>query len=150
MHHFQYRVTTRAPRSLAWQIYRNCSYWNSFANIYGEIEWRQGKPWSVGSRLQIEIFRPVHSVVDHLITVHEPFRHIGWVDTACGITLRQWVKFEDAPSGETQVETWGELSPEDVLVAGHTVSYLVDTFTETWYENYRLFCDQFVEAAAQV
>ncbi len=150
MHRFQYSVTTKAGRSLAWEIYTNWRLWNTFANIYGELQWRDGKPWEPGSRLQIEIQKPVHTVVEHTITAIDPGRSIGWVDWGCGISLRQWVTFEDLSSGETRIQTWGDVTPSKVLIAGRSVSSLVASFIETWYENYRSLCDQFADAVRLV
>lgn len=65
---FQYGVTTKASRNLAWQVFSDCRRWNEFANIYGEVNWRGGRPWEAGSRLEIEILQPVKTVVDHVIT----------------------------------------------------------------------------------
>lgn len=150
MHRFQYSVTTKASRSLVWEIYRNWNLWNTFANIYGDLHWREGKPWDVGSRLQIEILKPVHCVVDHVITENVTDSRLAWVDTSAGVTIRQWVDFAELPSGETRVRTWGEVAPSGLKIAGHPVSHLVATFMETWYENFRYFCDKFVEAGTQV
>jgi len=150
MHRFQYSVTTKAGRSLAWEIYRNWTLWNTFANIYGDLQWRDGKAWEVGSRLQIEILKPAHCVIDHVITECETDKRIGWVDTSIGVTIHQWVHFEELSTGETQVRTWGDISPADRKIGGHTVAHLLSTFTETWYENFRYFCDQFVDAKSKV
>jgi hypothetical protein len=150
MYRFQYSITTKADRALTWEIYRNWTLWNSFANIYGDLHWRDGKPWDVGSRLQIEILKPIHCVIDHAITENEAENRLGWEDTAQGITIRQWVVFHELSSGDTRVHTWGEVFPANLKIAGKPVSSLVSSFTETWYENFRFFCDQFVEAGATV
>lgn len=150
MHRFQYHITTKAGKSLTWEIYRNWTLWNTFANIYGELHWRDGKPWEVGSRLQIEILKPTHCVIDHVITENEAERRLAWVDTSLDVTIRQWVEFQELPTGETRVHTWGEIYPAQLKIGGHTVAHLLDTFTETWYENFRYFCDEFMQAGAQV
>jgi|ERR1700690_389794 hypothetical protein len=150
MQRFKYSITTKAWRPLAWEIYTNWKLWNTFANIYGDIEWRGGKPWDVGSCLQIEIQKPVATVVEHEITTFEARKKIGWIDRSRGVTLRQWVEFEDLPNGETRVHTWGEFSRATSLIAGRSVASLITSFTETWYENFRSLCDQFAEASTQV
>jgi hypothetical protein len=150
MHRFKYSVTTKAWRPLAWEIYTNWKLWNRFANVYGDLHWRGGKPWDIGSSLQIEVRMPVNTIVDHQITSIEPHKKIGWTDRARGIILRQMVEFVDMPDGKTQILTWGEFSRPTSLIAGRTVAALVTSFTETWYENFRLLCDQFAEATTQV
>jgi hypothetical protein len=95
--------------------------------------------------MEIEILRPVKVVVDHLIVNCRHGRDLGWIDRALGITLHQWVEFEEHRSGGTFVRTWGEIKPARVAVAGRTAEYLVGVFTETWYENFRSLCDEFAE-----
>jgi hypothetical protein len=140
MHHFQYGVTTKANPSLAWDIYTDWRNWPAFANIYGGLNW-EGLPWEVGSKLEIEVVRPVKTVIDHLIICCEPARELGWIDRALGITIGQWVTFEPLSEGGTRVQTWGDISPCDRMFTGRTVEHLVRVFTQTWYENFRIACD---------
>src|SRR5438445_12744174 len=72
MFRFQYCVTTKASCKLAWEVFSNWRRWNEFANIYGEVAWREGRPWEAGSRLDIEVLEPVKTVVSHLITNCSP------------------------------------------------------------------------------
>src|ERR1700730_10312751 len=48
MFRFQYGVITKASRARAWEIFSNWHRWNEFANIYGELHWREGRPWEAG------------------------------------------------------------------------------------------------------
>jgi hypothetical protein len=145
MHRFEYAVTTKATPALTWEVYTNWKMWHTFANIYGRMHWQHGEPWSIGSRMEIEILKPVKVVVDHLIVNCRHGRELGWIDRALGITMHQWVEFDENPSGGTHVRTWGEIKPPRVAVAGRTAEYLVGVFTETWYENFRSMCDEFAE-----
>ena|SRR5271155_1940820 len=146
MYRFQYSVVTKATPSRAWEVFSNWEKWNDFANIYGDVKWREGEPWRIGSRMDIEVVRPVQTVVDHLIICCEPGREVGWIDRAMGITIGQWVEFEVLGTRSTRVETWGEVTPSHARVAGRTVEQLVASFIQTWYENFRLACDQTAEA----
>jgi len=143
MHHFEYVVTTKASPALAWKVYSDWKMWPKFANVYGEVEWSEGRPWEVGSRLDIEVLQPVRTVIDHLIILCDPRRELGWIDRAMGVTLGQWVEFEALPGGGTRVTTWGDVAPGDAVINGRTVAQLVDSFTRTWYENFRATCDDF-------
>ena len=147
MYRFQYSVWTNASRSLAWEVFSDWHRWNSFADVYGERRWLEGKPWTIGSRMQIEVLRPVETMVDHLIISCEPAQEIGWIDRACGITLGQWVRFEQVGTEKTRIKTWGEIAPSGVHLAGRAVEQIVSTFIETWYENFRGECDQLAGAA---
>ena len=145
MSHFQYSVTTKADRSLAWEVYSDWHRWNQFANIYGDVEWRGGSPWEPGSRMEIKILHPVNAVVNHVITDCVPGRKLSWIDHALGIVMCQHVTFEEHVSSQTRVHTWGEIFHSGVRITGLSIEQLVASFTETWYENFRLACDQLAE-----
>jgi hypothetical protein len=142
---FQYFVTTQADRRRVWETYLNLENWPGFANIYGEMKWTQGQPWKVGSRLQIEVVRPVETVVERSILVCIPGWQVGWTESGMGVTIAQWVSFDDEPVGGTHIQTAGQISPSDVVIAGQSIDHLVKAFTETWYENLRRSCDKSFE-----
>jgi hypothetical protein len=142
MHHFHYTVKTHATPALAWDVFSNWNLWHKFASVYGEMNWSEGKPWQVGSRMQIGIVRPFETVIDRLIICCEPARELGWIARCLRMTMSQWVEFEPLSSGGTRVHTRGELSSSDLKAGGCTAAELYAVFTETWYENYRLACDE--------
>jgi len=145
MYQFKYAVKTRLERARAWEIYTNPENWRSFASIYGEMKWTKGYPWQVGSTLEIEVVRPVEVVIDHTIILCNPGHMIGWIDRALGITISQWVGFEEELDGGTRVHTQGEIFSHGLKIAGKPVEKLVEVFTETWYENFRGSCDQIAD-----
>jgi hypothetical protein len=118
MFRFQHSVVTKASPELAWEIFSNLHRWNNFANIYGRLEWREGAPWQPGSRLDIEILRPVHTVIEHVITSCVPAKRLGWIDHAMGVAMAQWVNFEPHKSGGTRIHTWGDLVHSGVSIGG--------------------------------
>lgn len=111
--------------------------------------WREGRPWEPGSRLQIELLKPVNTVIDHVITSCEPGQRVGWIDHALGVVIAQWVTFKQEHGRETRVHVWGDIVHSGVKIAGRTVEHLVTAFTETWYENFRRTCDQLAESFAE-
>lgn len=144
MSKFEYSVTTKASPALAWFVFSDWHRWNSFANVYGELRWRDGNPWEPGSRLQIQLLRPVNAVIDHVITTCVPGKKVGWIDHAMGVAMAQWVTFEERPFEGTRVRTWGEVMHNGITVGGRTVEELLASFTRTWYETFRLACDQLI------
>jgi len=143
MARFEYTVVTKASPSLAWLVFSDLHRWNNFANVYGTLRWQDGNPWEPGSRLQIELLRPVNAMIDHVITTCVPGKKVGWIDHAIGVALAQWVTFEERPEG-TQVYTWGEVLHSGILIGGRTVEELLASFTRTWYESFRVACNQLV------
>ena len=143
MFRFEYCITTKASAEQAWEIFSDWRRWNNFANVYGELRWREGNPWEAGSRLQIELLRPVNAVIEHVITGCTPGKKVGWIDHALGVAIGQWVTFEERGAAGTRIHTWGDIVHSGVTIAGRTVEQLVHSFTETWYENFRVACDHF-------
>ena len=144
MARFEYSVVTKASPALAWLVFSDIHRWNKFANVYGELRWIDGYPWEPSSRLQIEILRPVHAVIDHVITTCVPGKKVGWIDHAIGVAMAQWVTFEELPLEGTRVHTWGEIVHSDISIGGRSVDELVASFTRTWYESFRQACNLLV------
>jgi hypothetical protein len=145
MHRFHYKVRTKANPATAWQLYSNWKLWRKFADIYGEVIWPDGKPWEVGSKMEIEILRPAHAKVSRLIVWSERGRQLGWIDRVLGITLSQWVDFEPHPAGGSLIHIWGELTPSGLKLGERTAEQLLAEYMETWHENYRIACDKQAE-----
>lgn len=143
MSRFEYSVVTKASPSLAWLVFSDWRRWNNFANVYGQLRWSDGEPWEPGSRLQIEILRPVNAIIDHVITTCVPGKKVGWIDHAIGVAMAQWVTFEERQEG-TLVRTWGEVIHSGIKIGGRTVEELLGSFTRTWYESFRLACNHLV------
>ena len=142
---FQYSVTTQAHRRQVWETYLNLENWRGFANVYGEMKWTRGQPWTVGSRLQIEVVDPVETVIERSILVCIPGWQLGWTESGMGVTIAQCVSFDDEPIGGTHIQTAGQIAPSDVVISGKSIEHLVKAFTETWYENFRRSCDKSFE-----
>ena len=147
MFRFQYSVITKAEPALCWDIFSDCSRWNNFTNIYGEIQWTEGLAWHPGSRLEIEILQPFSTRIEHVITSCIPGRRIGWIDHAMGAALAQWVTFEGMTKGGTRIHTWGDLVHSGRPIAGKSAEELITSFTKVWYENFRAACDQIAVGA---
>ena len=145
MHSFEYAVTTKATPSLAWEVYTNWRMWHTFANIYGKLHWQHGEPWSIGSRMQIEILKPVKVIVDHLIVNCRPSRDLGWIDRAMGVTLHQWFEFDRANLGR---HAHSHLGRNQAAARRRRRSHgriPGRSLTATWYENFRSMCDEFAD-----
>jgi len=148
MFQFEYTVTTKACPKLAWDVFSDWRQWHRFADVYGGIHWREGTPWKSGSRMDIEIIRPVPTVVSHVITDCVPGEKVGWIDQGLGLIMDQWVTFESHSPSLTHVHTWGKIAHSGGLIAGQRVDQLIRSFTRTWYENFRLACEHVAEQMA--
>ena len=133
-------VFTKADPVLAWRIFSDLSLWPKFFPLYGELRW-QGKPWTQGSRLRMEVRPPVNAVIDRVLTVCMPPHQIAWINHVRGYTMEQWVSI-DPYQGGSRIATWveitgGEISPqkdEDLQMAR---AMIVSSF-----DNFARECDQ--------
>jgi hypothetical protein len=140
---FAYEVLVQARPQLAWEIFSNTRRWHTFANVYGRLQWVKGEPWTVGSRLNIEILRPIHLTIDHVITHCDPAEKVGWIDHGLGISIDQWLTFQPLNGTGTRVRLTGEiLGPELEITPGVPLDAYVREFTRNWYEAYREVCNQ--------
>jgi hypothetical protein len=146
MEYLEYTVFTKASPSLAWEMFSNYSLWPRFSDIYGDIHWSKGKPWTAGSRLQIEIVRPRKATVDHVITICSPARQVAWIDHVLGNTMEQWVTFEAQPDGRTRIHTWADITSSAPFV---TVNFsdFVRRFIRQWYDSFCSACDQLADGS---
>jgi len=145
MEYLEYTVFTRADRALAWKLFSDFRFWHAFSDIYGPITWTKGKPWTAGSRMRIEIVRPVRAVVDHVITMCSPGEQVAWIDHVLGNTMVQWVTFDTLSDGRTRVHTWAEVTGSTRVVAGVDCSDFLRGFIRSWYDRFCAACDQMAE-----
>ncbi len=147
---FGHEIVTHASPELAWDVFSNWRRWHTFSNVYGSLEWTQGRPWAEGSHLRIEIVRPMHLFIDHVITFCEPASKVGWIDNAFGVVLEQWVTFQKTVNGLTRVTVAGEVvGGESINIGNKTAMELLQQFTHGWYENFRTVCDELSPVASQ-
>ena len=144
---FSYEVTVNARPKLAWEVFSDWRRWHTFSNVYGRLEWIKGQPWTVGSRLSIEVLRPVHTIIDHVITHCEPAERVGWLDHALGITIEQWVSFEAKNGSGTLVRVTGDIVGSELDLNGISLQQFFQDFTRDWYEAYREVCNQLAPIA---
>lgn len=137
----EYSAETRADRALTWKVFSDWRRWRRFSDFYGDIRWLSGEPWTVGSRLRIELVRPVKTSVDHVITVCSPGECVAWIDHALGNTMEQWVVFEPREEGGTCVHTWAEVAGWASTIAGHPIRSVLKSFIELWYSRFCRECD---------
>lgn len=140
---FSHSVLVRANRQLAWEVFSNWRRWHTFANIYGKLEWTKGEPWTVGSRLSIEVVHPIQVTIDHVITHCDPAEKVGWIDHAQGVAIDQWVVFEPKNGSGTMVRVAGEIVGTEIIFPnGLSLDNFVTDFTRQWYEAYAEVCNQ--------
>ncbi len=137
----EYSLSTKADCGLAWRIFSDCAHWYRFSDGYRSIEWR-GEPWAPGSRLQIEIVKPVAATQDRVITICTPPRCVAWINHVLGYTMEQWVLFDPDACGGTRVSTWIEITGADFDRCA--VEKLITRLIKEWFVNFCAECDRMV------
>src|SRR5215475_10669693 len=146
----EYSGATRAGRALVWKLFSDWRRWQRFSDFYGAIRWISGKPWTAGSRLRIDLVRPVRTSVDHVITVCSPGECVAWIDHVLGNTMEQWLVFEPREEGGTQVHTFAEVVGPASARAGRSIRAVFKSFIELWYSRFCRECDRIYEKERHV
>lgn len=137
----EFAVFTKADCSVAWRIFSDLGLWPRFADHYGSIRWH-GAPWTPGSRLHIEVRKPIDTTVDRVITVCMPPHHVAWINHVRGYTMEQWVSFDPYHGGGTRVSTWIEVMGAELSLQGGKDVKLIKTILAGWFENFVAECDR--------
>lgn len=139
-------VLTRADCTLAWKIFSDWNLWPKFSDVYGNsIEWH-GPAWESGSRMIIDIIRPVSAKVDRVITVCTPPRCVAWINHVHGYTMEQWVVFDPHTRGGAKVTTWIELTGPALCGGQYDIKALMKLFIDEWFHNFSAECDRVADA----
>lgn len=142
-------VFTRANPRIAWRIFSDWTLWPNFSDVYQSIEW-QGAPWEPGSRLRIEIRKPVQATLDRVITVCMPPHCAAWITHVRGYTMEHWVRFDPYHGGGTRVSTWLELMGPELKEDNGATPELVKNLMANWFQNFAAECDRVVQDAEEV
>jgi len=146
VHFVSYSVETKANPELVWQVFADWELWYRYSDWLGDISWTSGEPWQVGSRMEVEMIRPVHSHAHRRLQVSVPGKRLSWIDHILGTTFEEWVFFEPISIGATRnctrVHVWAEFTGILSVVAGRPLKRVVQDFFLTWYNNFAAECDR--------
>ena len=87
-----YERRVAARREVVWNILVNCQKWRNIpalADWFGHVEWFQGEPWKVGSRILIEHYWPVRRDVRLVLVSFTPPQEFAWIGHDRGLTAHQ-------------------------------------------------------------
>jgi hypothetical protein len=143
-----YVVETQASPELAWEVFADWGHWRAYSDWLGQMRWSSGDPWQAGSRMEIEIVRPIHAHVHRVILVCVPGKRVAWIDHALGTTFEEWMYFEPLSPSGTRIHTWAEFTGILSVVAGRPLKRVVQEFFQTWYDNYAAECTRRVTKSA--
>jgi len=138
---FAITVSTQAPRALVWSVFADVESWCKFGEMYGEVHWKEGVPWTKGSRFTTELRQPVEVQVDHRILACVPGERVNWSAHAIGVTIERLIEFKDAVSG-TEIKTTALITGKPARNLGGDLGDLLNQFTSGWYQDLAAECDK--------
>ena len=138
---FSLTVFTRASRPLVWSVFSDIESWRSFGeNLYGDVHWVSGVPWSRGSHFVAELRHPVEANVTHRILACVPAERVNWSAHAIGVTIERLIEFKDVGSG-TEIKTSAIVTGKPARALGADLGDLLNQFTSRWYQELAKTCD---------
>jgi hypothetical protein len=146
MQSFDFQVVIRAPIEKVFSVYTDNDRWQN-RNIFGEIRWVQGEPWTAGSRMRIEVVRPIRAVVDQVLTQFESNRRVAYISHVYGITCQTQVSFVPGPAG-TAVNVSMQLVGVLSKALGFAVEPAIEKSTRNFFDELRRVCEATVGQAA--
>jgi len=139
----EFTVHTSAHPKLCWEVFTDWQNWNSFVpGTYKTIEWTKGEPWAVGSRVQMEMIRPVEFSTECVIIGSSPPSKIGWIHHEMENIVEQWVSFLPDGTGGSDISVWMEINGRTLQIGGRDVVEVVREFKEDWYRRMAKRCEE--------
>ena len=92
-----YERTIQASRETVWGILTNCRKWgeiSALADWFGRVEWFEGEPWKVGSRILIEHYWPTQRDVRLVLVTFKAPEEFAWIGHGNNVTAHQQIRLE--------------------------------------------------------
>jgi hypothetical protein len=139
----EFTVHTCADPGLCWRVFTDWENWNSFVpGTYGKIEWTKGNPWVLGSRVSMEMLRPLKFDTECVIIGSSPPNKIGWIHHEMQNIVQQWISFLPDGHGATNISVWLEIDGKTLEISGRDVIEVVREFKQQWYSRFAKRCDE--------
>lgn len=141
----EFSVFTRAECSQAWSIYSDWTQWRNFSDIYGErLEWR-GTPWQPGSRLLVDLAKPVPLSHESELMAYIVPRCVAWLSQTDEYRIEQWVLFYPYNGGGTRITAWAEFSGDVAFVGGLDARQALQDMLTAWFAAFCRYCNLIVD-----
>jgi hypothetical protein len=144
MQSFDFQVVLDCPIETVFAIYTDIDRWRN-RNVFGDIRWAQGKPWTEGSRLQIETRFPLRATVDQVVQHFTPNESVSYLSHVLGITCETRVFFTRVPHEKTAINVGMHLVGSVSRSLGFAIEPVITRATKGFFEELRKEC----EAAAK-
>jgi hypothetical protein len=114
-----YERRVGASRESVWNTLTNSQKWRNIpmlADWFGHVEWFEGEPWRVGSRILIEHYWPARRDVRLVLVSIKPPEEFAWIGHDRGLTAHQHTYVEKIDERScTLSSTMSYASNSDIL-----------------------------------
>jgi hypothetical protein len=93
-----YERTIRAGRQDVWRTLTTTQKWRDIPSLvdwFGHVQWFEGEPWRVGSRILIEHFWPARRDVRLVLVSCTAPEEFAWIGHDRGLTAHQNIRLEE-------------------------------------------------------
>lgn len=141
------RVTINRPLKSVFETYTQTDTW-AWSDIR-RVEWTQGKPWEVDSRMRIEPTNAFGVIIDQVLTHFEPYRRMDFISHFGGVTMMSQLNFRALSEEVTEIHTRLEFVGSFSRVAGFALGPAIESGARKFYEDLKLACESEAERPSQ-
>jgi len=134
----RHSVNSSCPVEHAFAVYVDWNRWRN-RGVFGQLRWAAGEPWTVGSRMEIELTYPQPTRVQEVVVAFKANEHVGLISHALGITVEHNVYFEHAAGG-SKITVNIHIAGPTAFVAGFAVHPILESITYKQFEDLKEEC----------
>jgi len=133
----EYARDVRASREVVWHTLTNCQQWRGVAALvgwFGHVEWYEGEPWKVGSRILIEHYWPTRSDVQLVLLSYTALQEFSWIGHGRGLTAHQQIRMEAMGKESCRISSRMEYVLGEGEIAGTEADPVADRLLRTFLD----------------
>lgn len=133
------RVTINRPLKSVFETYTQADTW-AWSDIRS-VEWTQGKPWEVESRMRIEPDNAFGVIVDQVLTHFEPYRRVDFISHFGGVTMMSQLNFRALSPEVAEIHSHLEFVGSFSRVAGFALGPAIESGARKFYQDLKRACE---------
>jgi len=134
------RVTIHCPLKTVFDRYTEADAFR-WADIR-VATWTHGKPWEVGSRMEIRLNDDFGVIVDQVVTHFETNRRVDFISHFGGMTMLSQVRFKSVADDQTEIHSQMEFVGKFSRVAGFAIGPAIEQGTKKFFEDLKRACEK--------
>jgi hypothetical protein len=140
MQSFDFKIVLDCPLDTVFSIYVDVDRWRN-RSLFGVIRWVHGKPWEEGSRLRIEVLKPIRADIDQVVQHFAPKESVSYLSHVLGITCETRVIFASVSVTQTAISVVMNLVGTTSRALGFALAPAILKATKGYFEELRKECE---------